>query len=402
MRKLDDIIPPSRRTPVEAPAASASVRTLRLEPRRSRFPTATAIVVVLIIVASVGALFYFSGAEVDVTPTSASATVASSFTAAQGTGDLPFVIVSATKIATQSVASSGTKTVQSNASGIITIYNTQSKAQKLIANTRFATTAGLIFRIHSAVTIPAGTTASPGSVQATVYADQTGASYNVDPTSWTVPGLAGTPQAAEVYAKSSVAMTGGASGQVPVVDAATDASAQAALKSALGPDLQTTLQAQLPQGYILLAGAATTTYVELTPAPSNTTGQVEVKEQGTISAVAFPNAALAKAIAASISALGYQGNPITLSSTSGLTYAGPIPNPSATTLSFNLSGTTNLVYTIDPSRIASAVAGETRSAAEVALSNYPEVKKALLVLRPFWKTTFPEDPAAIKVVVEAP
>ena len=43
------------------------------------------------------------------------------------------------------------KTANSSASGTITIYNTQSSAQTLVANTRFATTAGLVYRIRSAV-----------------------------------------------------------------------------------------------------------------------------------------------------------------------------------------------------------------------------------------------------------
>jgi hypothetical protein len=78
-----------------------------------------------------------------------------------------------------------------------------------------------------------------------------------------------------------------------------------------------------------------------------------------------------------------------------------MPSPSATSFSFTLSGTASLVYTVDAARIAAAVAGETRSAAEVALTNYPEIKSAVITLRPFWKQTFPQDPAAISVVVDS-
>jgi hypothetical protein len=369
--------------------------------RPPKFPYATLSAIVLVIAASVGALFYFSSAKVEVTPNTVSAAVQSSFTANQSTGALPYEIITAEKIASQSVKSSGTKTVNSSASGTITIYNTQSKSQTLITNTRFATTAGLIFRIHTAVTIPSGSTAKPGSVTAKVYADKAGDSYNVGPTSFSVPGFAGTPQASQVYARSSAAMTGGASGSVPVVDSSVEAEARNALKSALTPDLASSIEAQVPAGYVLLPGAAVTTFQELASAPSSTTGQVEVKEQGTITAVVFPNASLAKAVAASVGGLGYQGEPLTLASTASLKLlaTGGMPNPDAASFSFTLSGTAPLIYTVDPTRIAAAVSGKTRSAAEVALTNYPEVKRAIIILRPFWRQTFPQDPASISVVV---
>lgn len=399
MRTLDDIIPPSRRKET-APISSPKVPGR--EPHRSRFPYLTIGGIVVVIAASVAALFYFSSAKVEVTPNTVSAAVQNSFTANQSSGSLPFEIITAQKTATVNVASSGTKTVNSSASGTITIYNTQAKSQKLITNTRFATASGLIFRIHAPVTVPGGSTAKPGSIAAKVFADKEGDSYNVGPTSFTIPGFAGTPQASQVYARSTAAMTGGASGSVPVVDSTVEAQSRASLVAALGPDLAESIQAQIPAGYVLLPGAATTTFDALASAPSSTTGTVDIKEQGTITAVVFPNAALAEAIASSITGLNYQGEPLTLSSTSGLQLAatGGTPDADAASFPFALSGTAPLVYTVDPARIAAAIAGETRSAAEVALTNYPEVKRAIIVLRPFWRQTFPQDPSAISVVVK--
>jgi len=372
--------------------------------RPHKFPYTTIIAITLVIVVSLGALFYFSSAKVEVTPNTVSAAVQGSFTGTQSSGDLPYEIITAQKIASQSVKGSGTKTVSSSASGTVTIYNTQTKSQKLVTNTRFATAAGLIFRIHSAVTVPGGTTAKPGSITTKVYADQPGSTYNVSPTSFTVPGFAGTPQASLVYARSTGSMAGGASGTIPVVESAVESQARNALASALAPDLAASIQSQIPQGYTLLDGAATTTYEELAPAPSSTTGMVEVKEQGTITAIVFPNAALAKAVAASVAGLGYQGEPLTLASASKLQLSstGAFPTADATSFAFTLSGTASLIYTVDPTRIAAAVSGKTRSAAEVALTNYPEVKRAVIILRPFWRQTFPQDPASISVVVSNP
>lgn len=368
-----------------------------------KFPFVTVVAVALVIATSVGVLFYFSSSKVEVTPNTVSAAVQSSFTATKSSGSLPFEIITAQKIASQSIKGSGTKTVSSSASGTITIYNTQAKAQKLIANTRFATSAGLVFRIHSAVTVPSGTASKPGSVTAKVYADQAGASYNVDSTSFTIPGFAGTPLASQVYARSTTMMAGGASGSVPVVDTALEAQTRSALVAALAPDLLASIQGQIPPGYVLVPGAIVTTYEESALAPSATTGQVDIKEQGTITAVIFPNAALATAIAASVTGIGYQGEPLTLASADSLQLAAAngLPDVNASSFTFSLSGTASLVYSVDPARIAAAIAGKTRSAAEVALTNYPEVKRAIIILRPFWRQSFPEDPASISVVTAA-
>jgi len=198
-------------------------------------------------------------------------------------------------------------------------------------------------------------------------------------------------------------MAGGASGTVPVVDAVAEAQARSALAAALVPELTASLESQIPSGYILLPGAATTTMQTLTSAPSSTTGAVEIKEQGTITAVVFPNSNLAKAVASAIPALGYGGEPLTLLPTSSLEFkTSGAPDAQATSLSFTLAGTAALSYTIDPTRIAAAVSGKTRSAAEVALTNYPEIKRAIIILRPFWRQSFPQDPSTISVVVANP
>ena len=401
MRTLDDIIPPSRRREVE-PLNPAGRTPLNLsQDRPPKFPYVTLGVVALVIALSVAALIYFSVAKVEITPTTVSAAVQASLTATKSSGTLPFEIITAQKIATQSVKGSGSKMVNSSASGMVTIYNSQTKSQKLIANTRFATASGLIFRTHTAVMIPGGTTAKPGSVAVKVYADQAGSSFNVGPTSFTIPGFDGTPQASAVYARSSASITGGASGAVPVIDASLESQTRGALKTALSPDLLASIQAKVPSGYVLLRGAATTTYDELAPAPSSTTGMVEVKEQGTVTAIIFPSGALAKTIASSISSIGYNGEQLTLTGTNGLLLvAESMPDADSQSFTFRIAGTAPLVYTVDPSRISAAIAGKTRSAAEVALTRYPEVKRAVIILRPFWRQTFPQDPASIKVVVD--
>ena len=404
MRTLNDIIPPSRRKDDKSSVKSVGGEPLRLSRRPSRFSYTTPIAILLVIAVSIAALFYFSTAKVDVIPNSVSAAVQASLTASVSGGVLPYQIVTVQKVATQSVAASGTKTSNTYASGTITIYNEQAQVQRLITNTRFATSAGLVYRIRSAVTIPGGTAAKPGSVTATVYADKMGASYNIGATSFTIPGFAGTPLESKVYARSTSAMTGGSSGMVPVVEASLEAKTREALKTALADDLTKGVQEQIPAGYVLIPGATATSYQELAAGSSSSADMVELKEQGTMTAVVFPNAALASAIASSVPGLGYRGEPLTLSKVDGLMLAAAngLPTKEASSFSFTLAGTAPLVYTVDSARVAAAVSGKSRTDAEVALTNYPEIKRAVITLRPFWRQTFPQDPSSISVVVSEP
>jgi hypothetical protein len=70
------------------------------------------------------------------------------------------------------------------ATGEVTITNNTSNAQTLIKTTRLLTPAGVLFRLNSAVAVPA-----KGSVKAQIYADKAGISGEVDPVKMTFPGL---------------------------------------------------------------------------------------------------------------------------------------------------------------------------------------------------------------------
>lgn len=358
----------------------------------------------LIVAVSVGALFYFSSSEVQVIPLSRAVSITdASFAGTGNAGALPFEVITVEKVASQTVASTGTKAVSSSAQGTITVYNTQSGSQRLIANTRFETPGGLVFRIKTQVTVPGAKGGTPGSATATIYADKPGSEYNVGPTTFTLPGLASSPLFTAVTAKSTSAMSGGASGNEPIIASETEKATRTALMNSLETELATELGARVPEGYVLLPGAADTEYAPLASTPGPEAGTAEVKEKGMVRGVIFAESALAKALAESALLSDYKGEPLVL--TDGHTLAlkaKSIPTDAEKEFSFTLSGTATLAYVVDPMRIAAAIAGKTRSAATDVLKQYPEVKEATLTLRPFWRTSYPDDPMGITVGVSSP
>ena len=96
-----------------------------------------------------------------------------------------------------------------NARGIITIINTANNDWPLVANTRFQTDEGLVFRIKNFVTVPSARTVTeegrqktvPGTVDVEVFADELdaygkviGERGNIGPSVFFLPGLSGESQ----------------------------------------------------------------------------------------------------------------------------------------------------------------------------------------------------------------
>lgn len=417
-RTITDIIPPSRRRHLEqegqdtpgapTPPPPPPPRPLQDTPEGPyddggrRFPYETALIVLLIIAAAVGAMYWFAGAQVKVTPTANSAFVSGDFTATAGAGDLPFEVITIEKTAGTPVPAESTETANDPAQGKITILNAQPEAQTLIKNTRFETPEGLIYRIPDSVSIPAGSASAPGTLEVTVYADAAGESYNIGPTTFTVPGLRGSAAFETVTARSEGPMTGGFSGTRPSVSQATRASQDTKNRAALETSLREGAMEALPDGYVLVPGAS---FVSYAPAPDVTgnDNSVTVTTRGTMQAVIFPQAALAKAIAYKVVG-SYAGQPISIPNVDGLTLTPATEGAPVglDTFSFSLSGNTTLVWDVDPTRIAGAVAGKSRDAARTTLQSFPEVASATLVLRPFWSGSFPNDPSDITVSTTTP
>lgn len=424
-KTITDIIPPSRRRQLEQsgelppqdlptytmppsmpppPPHPLSDRDEYRPNGRRPFPWAIALIALIIVIGSAGALYAFSAAQVTITPTASATSVSGTFTATYNSGDLPYALITVDKTVSANVLAESTETVNNPAQGTITIYNTQSSSQTLIKNTRFQSPSGLIFRIQNSVTIPAGSASSPGSVQATVYADSGGTQYNIGPTSFTVPGLQGTSAYTQVTAKSTVAFTGGFAGTQPSVSQATIDAQNQKSQSALATALNQAVTAQLKAGYVVLPGATFITYTPVPDTAGKAANTVDVNLQGTAVAVAFPNEALAKMIA--FQTLGsYSGQAVHLTDTSGLTLtpaSSSTPTADQGTFAFSLAGRTTIEYDVDTQKIAGAVAGKDRNTAYSIIQSFPEVKQAVLTVRPFWKSSFPQDPSDIKVSTTSP
>lgn len=123
-----------------------------------------------------------------------------------------------TKQITIPLVSMGSKNVETKAKGIVTIFNTGSQPQLLIASTRLSTPSNIVYRLDGRIIVPAARNGNPGSIEAFVTADGSGAMYNTKIGDLTFPGLIGSPRFKQVYARISKGITGGDSENVPVFE----------------------------------------------------------------------------------------------------------------------------------------------------------------------------------------
>ncbi len=153
-------------------------------------------------------------------------------------------VVSATvgKSGSYAPSGQGTKQVEAKSAGTVVIHNTSQKVQPLVATTRLLTADGVLFRIDKDVSVPAG-----GSVETGAHADVVGATGDIPPTRFTIPGLSESLQKL-IYADSAAAFTGGVSTISVVSQQDIDQSALT-LRNELEEQVKTALRAQASETF---------------------------------------------------------------------------------------------------------------------------------------------------------
>jgi hypothetical protein len=314
-------------------------------------------------------------------------------------GTLAYTVQTADFEDSDVVATSGTTThSEVQASGTITVYNNyQSTPFKLIKNTRFESSTGLIFRTPAEIIVPGKKGGVPGQVSVTVIADQAGDQYNVPAGKFTVPGLKSSAQLyAGIYAQSVAAMTGGFIGDVPGVAPGAKESAVSAIRSRLEAKARSGVTPSADS--VVFPDLIQITYQDA-PDTTEAGGGIRVHESAHVVIPVFSASAFATVVSADVN-----DSPVTLVPSTGLT--AQIMNASSTLgvdpLQFTLSGSAKIIWNVDTAGLATALAGKNQNAFQAIVTQFPGVQEAHARIEPFWKNTFPTNPTAIKIDVQAP
>jgi len=305
---------------------------------------------------------------------------------------------------TSKYPATGKKNIERKAVGTITIYNAYSSApQSLIANTRFTTPDGKVFRLVSAVTVPGAKIDSgkvaPSAVTADVIADKAGDSYNIAPVAkLTIPGFSGTPKYEGFYAESKATFTGGFIGEAKVATDADIASAKAKAAENLESSLRTLLAAQMPADFTVLPDAAVFTLLKQTVVPeAGTDGQFAVLSEGQVSLIAFREKDLLEFLRGRVTVeKGKEFEVIGETKEYGVARA----DAAAGRMSFAVTYTAQLRRALDKIGFLSQIIGKSEEELKAVIAGVPGVSAGTATLWPFYVRTVPKDTSKVEVTVQ--
>jgi len=184
--------------------------------------------IVLILVVILGS-FFFSKAKIDIFPETEMINLEKTFIVSASYDKfnqedwvedetIPGKFFSNEKEYSEGFLASGKATDESKARGIIRVYNNYSTvAQGLVVKTRFVSSDEKLFRSIQPATIPGGKYEKgklvPSYADIEVEAAEAGEEYNIEASTFSIPGFAGTARYTSFYGKSFDSMQGGFKGE---------------------------------------------------------------------------------------------------------------------------------------------------------------------------------------------
>ncbi len=153
----------------------------------------------------------------------------------------------------------GSAIEETKAEGKLTIINNYHLVQVLVKKTRFLSADGKLFYLKEDISIPPG-----ASLEAGVEAAELGPDYNIKPTTFSIPGLLGSPRYTFVYAESSLPMKGGERKTVAQITKADLDKAGEKTSQELSLLLEKELKEQAGSAFSLLSGAVENQILEKT------------------------------------------------------------------------------------------------------------------------------------------
>lgn len=369
------------------------------------------IAAVFVLIIAISNLFYSS--TITLTPKSQNLTLNINLTAKlkAPAGEISYKSISLVKEKEVVVQSDGERKVEARATGKIIIYNNFSTAsQRLVKNTRFETPNGLIYKISDSVTIPGKTTAggkvSPGSVEATVFAESVGAEYNIGLTDFTIPGFKSSlDRYKNFYARSKTPMIGGKVGMEKSLSDEKMKETKAKLESDIISELTTETKKALAPEYLFYDKSYRVVFETVSVTPDTNKNTVTIKERAKWNAYIINRSDLTAAIAKNYLD-GYDNLPVEIVNTEELNFIfrnkEEFSVVSTNPIDFGLKGEAKIVWTIDKTKFAASLAGKKKSELPSVAVSEPSIFKAEAVIRPFWKSSFPAKVQKIKINILDP
>jgi len=314
---------------------------------------------------------------------------------------LGYRIIEFTKTSEIPVSANGEEMVQSKSEGVITVYNEfTTSPQRLIKNTRFETSDGLIYRTPESIEIPGYTEGSdgivPGELDITIVADEVGQEYNLaEGEVFTIPGFIGQDAYDFFRAESVTRIDGGYDGIRKIVNENDLENAKSDLNNRVRSDLEIEINNQLPNNVIALFSEDSFSYGPVEQSDLSET-EVNLTLSGSISVILVDRGAIAASVAQQNPDSGYrQGEDLVITNFDDLEIT-LIDNPDDIELKIN--GDISIKWIIDSNKLKDQLSDKHKDQFREIISDYRGVVSVTTKFFPFWINTFPENINKIKIV----
>jgi len=314
----------------------------------------------------------------------------------------------------QDFPSTGKISKEEKAQGQIRVYNAYSDSpQVLIANTRFISAEGKLFRSVEKVTIPGGTYDEkgkliPGSIDIQVVAAETGPEYNIGPSTFSIPGFAGTPKYTAFYGKSSTAMTGGFRGEASQATQEDLGGAKQTLTDKLFQEGNTALINKIPSGFVLLKDALKEETAEFTPSvqPGTESPNFNLKLKMRLEVLTFKKSDLENFAKSFILAQipeteapvnSFWSKEKIQEESFKIDYAFSSIDWKVEKMILNLEISAKIYPDIQEGILKKALLGKSLKEAQVLLEDQPKIKKTEIKFWPFWVEKIPQKEEKIEI-----
>jgi hypothetical protein len=292
------------------------------------------------------------------------------------------------------------------ASGKLTIYNEYgSESQSLVANTRFQTDDGKIFRIQKRVTVPGAKmngkkVESPGILEVEVLADEPGSEYNIGPANFKIPGFEGTSKYDGFYAKSSKAMEGGSFGEKRAISESDLKKAKENLVNKLKKSRDSFVKSSIPNNLVFLDTGIEEEFGELdSPKEGSAADTFTAKLKVSYNVIAFDQKDINTLTEESL-ALRLKEERKTYPDTKTISYEDGVFNLDKSSFGFSVRASEVVGGNLNPEELKKDLSGKGEIEIRKILTANDAIETAEITLWPFWSTKAPADSEMIKVIIK--
>lgn len=309
---------------------------------------------------------------------------------------IPGEVFQIEKSLSQDFAATGIKLKEEKARGTIRIYNNYSAySQPLVATTRFVSDDGKLFRTPKAVVVPG----APGTIDIEVVADQAGPEYNINPSTFSIPGFAGTPKYTAFYAKSFEPMTGGVKKEVSQVVQEDLGQAREIVTAKILEQSQISLENSVPSAdHIIIEEALSQKIIEFKclAEAGQELGKFTCQAKATAKALTFKKSALEAFVRNYISSQIPAGKELDTTSLQIKYYPQSIDLDKGK-ISLSLEISANIYSGFDEASLKEMMRNKEPEDIKLLLKDFPEIERAKVELWPFWVSKSPEDLERINI-----